>query len=707
MKQERLDSAELLLNSQASPGISPEDEKKNQSFANSLITKILNNLQLVIKNIHVRYEDNISCPAQSFAVGLTLSGFSAVSTDNNWVPTFIEENKDGIHKLAKLESLSAYWDTDAESLLGHPADVAIEKFVSLIANRENVPLHQYILKPVSGEGRLRMNDQVDNITPKLDVELLFDRIGFMLDEEQYRDALLMVDNFHFHIRQSQYRYLRPSEDELSANKPRALLLFAAKAILNEVHERNKKWTWAYFAERRHDRKLYVELWKERKESERLQKAMEEEREQALQHLEEKLRYEDIRFYRSIARSELRKDAIRRREEGELTLEAQQQPAQQGWMGWAWNAASWAVGQEASTEKSSGSLSEQQRKELYDAIEWDEKQALSSAVDLPKDAMKLRVKAILNTGSLALRHPKKRDDVVSIVFSAFTADVIKRVDNLSVAVGLGDLNVKDATNPNTIYPNIVRVKRDIGGDVHSGRFEEVGESVDELAKDVDNLEVEQKNKERGESKDKSKSEEAEERNDENKNKKGEENTDKSGSITPTPSSTQQFFYFAWESKPLDNRADSALQLKMRHLEIIYHKGYVEAIRNFFKPPESMLESINALIDVASESLDSFRKQTRAGFEYAISQHSTIDLRVDMNAPIIILPEDVTDRNTMHLVLDAGHIAIESDLADKKAIKDVRHKAHVKSEYGESDWKQLESLMYDKFSLKLKSAQVGIF
>ncbi|TIC36939.1 hypothetical protein E3Q08_04156 [Wallemia mellicola] len=673
VKQERLESAEILLNSQASPGMSPEEEQKNQSFANSLMTKILNNLQVVIKNIHLRYEDDISAPGSSFAVGLTLGGFSAVSTDDNWVPTFIEEGQTGIRKLAKLESLAAYWDSDSTSLVGHPTDVAIKKFTELIAHKDNNPSHQFILKPVSGEGRLTMNQNVDSISPKIDLELLFDQIGFLLDEQQYRDALLMVDTFHFHIRQSQYRHFRPSEEALLENKPRALLKFAGKAILNEVHERNRKWTWAYFAERRDDRRLYVELWKEKKENERLQKPA--ERSEELVKLEEKLRYEDIRFYRSIARSELRKEALKRQEEqGESAHTPSQSQAQQGWMGWAWNAASWAVGSETQSEENKGNstaLSDQQRKELYDAIEWDEKQALSSAVDLPRDAMKLRIKAKLHTGSLALRRPKmSNDDIVSVVFSALTADIVKRVDNTSVAVGLGDLNVRDATNPRTVYPNIVRVKRDVSGEV-----KDLNEAVTNLAIEGDN---------------------------------DVDGSEKSGSATPTPDDdkNKQFFYFLWESKPLDNRADSALQLKMRHMEIIYHKGYVEAIRNFFKPPESKLESINALIDVASESLDSFRKQTRAGFEYALAQHSTIDLRVDMNAPIIILPEDVTNKRTMHLVLDAGHIAIESDLADKKAIKDVRHKAHNQAEYGESDWKQLESLMYDKFFLKLKSAQLLI-
>lgn len=35
--------------------------------------------------------------------------------------------------------------------------------------------------------------------------LLFDELGFVLDDEQYRDALLMVDLFHFYLRQQQVR----------------------------------------------------------------------------------------------------------------------------------------------------------------------------------------------------------------------------------------------------------------------------------------------------------------------------------------------------------------------------------------------------------------------------------------------------------------------------------------------------------------------
>ena len=54
---------------------------------------------------------------------------------------------------------------------------------------------------------------------------------------------------------------KPAVEALEANRPRALLTFAVDAILDEVRERKRKWSWAYFAERRDDRHRYVDLFK--------------------------------------------------------------------------------------------------------------------------------------------------------------------------------------------------------------------------------------------------------------------------------------------------------------------------------------------------------------------------------------------------------------------------------------------------------------
>ena len=67
--------------------------------------------------------------------------------------------------------------------------------------------------------------------------------------------------------------------------------------------------------------------------------------------------------------------------------------------------------------------------------------------------------------------------------------------------------------------------------------------------------------------------------------------------------------------------------------------------------------------------------------------------------------ITTAKCKHLVIDAGHIAIESDLADKQAVREIQMKRNQK--YSEEDYKRLESLMYDKMSLRLEAAQVRYF
>lgn len=42
-----------------------EDSQKSQGLIASLITKIVNNLQVTIKNVHIRYEDKLSVPGVS------------------------------------------------------------------------------------------------------------------------------------------------------------------------------------------------------------------------------------------------------------------------------------------------------------------------------------------------------------------------------------------------------------------------------------------------------------------------------------------------------------------------------------------------------------------------------------------------------------------------------------------------------------------
>lgn len=258
----------------------------------------------------------------------------------------------------------------------------------------------------------------------------------------------------------------------------------------------------------------------------------------LDALEKKLSYEDIRFYRSIARSQLRKDMAFIRKQEEERKKLQQQQAKSTWTGWLWGSSASTSAETTPIEPVfNGEMTEEQRRELYEILDYDEKAALAESFQTPRDALKARVVATLNRGSFALKTDPHglNKEIISVVAESLQSTFLQRPDNFEATVSLGGFAVRDGTTSNSLYPFIVHVQ-----------------------------------------------------------------DTKSKALTPTQDEKQiydpadPFFFLKFEHNPLDERADNALTVRMRYMEIVYHKGYVEAIYRFFKPPASQLESVEALL-----------------------------------------------------------------------------------------------------------------
>ncbi|KAM7212439.1 putative vacuolar protein sorting-associated protein [Rhypophila decipiens] len=650
VKMEKLDSAELLKE-RSQEGLSSEEEKRTQSFTQSLVTKVVDNLQVTVKNIHVRYEDAISAPGHPFALGVTLEEFSAVSTNGEWKPTFIQDSSKTIHKLATLGALAVYWNTDTKLMgpgreaktPGHemtPHDEMLANFKSMIVrgDGEMSNNHQFILKPVSGQAKLELDKTGAVNVPKFKANLLFDEIGLVLDDHQYRDGLMMVDLFHYFIRHQEYKKYQP-KGVTAKEDPRAWLKFAGDAILSKIHERNRRWSWDYFRERRDDRKRYIELFKKKKQNQQLTPPESDD----LNKLEWKLDYEDLRFWRSLARNQLRKENAEALKNKPVSKPQQQQ---QGWLAWAWG--SKPAEQEAQKDDENTQMTEEQRKELYEAIDWDEKAALAAEVDVPKDSVQLQIEASLSTGSFTLRQDphNSNKDLISLHFDVLKGKGLKRPESFLADLSLGGLRVNDGTTPNSLFKEIVRVKD--APDTKKNRRISIAE--------LENI------------------------------------------------SDEAFFKFQLEQNPLDGQGDIALTASLKPLEIVWNPNVVLGVVDFFKPPERHMESINALMESAGATVEGLREQTRAGLEFALEEHKTINAKLDLQAPLIIVPESITSKVSTCLIIDAGHISVNSELVDKDTMKDIQSKQ--KQAYTSDDLKQLESLMYDRFIVKLTSTQVLI-
>src|SRR5450432_2310592 len=100
----------------------------------------------------------------------------------------------------------------------------------------------------------------------------------------------------------------------------------------------------------------------------------------------------------------------------------------------------------------------------------------------------------------------------------------------------------------------------------------------------------------------------------------------------------------------------------------------------------MDSIYALMDTAGATVESLRKQTRAGLEFALEEHKTINADLSLQAPLIIIPEDIETERSTCLILDAGHISVKSKLVDKETIRDIQSKQS--EAYTDEDYKRLE-------------------
>lgn len=695
LKRQKLQELEVLEENKTKlQNLDPNDaqSKKQESFTESLLTKIVDNLQVTIKNIHLRYEDASVFTDIPYSLGVTLDELSAVSTDGSWVPSFVSLTNTFARKLLTLKSLSCYFNNESSSLISDYESIneqeLIAKFKLLIAKEEETSgsaaeqaklhifkNHNFLLKPVSGNGKITVNKLGTTETdPHILSELFFKEFAVNLDSDQYRNILNTASNYRFYAKTFKFKKYRPAKSITPKEHPRLWFKYVANVVLSEIHEKNYKWSWEYMKNRRDDRKAYIKLFKQRLTAGLKNIVLGADILNGLQELEDKISYEDIKFYRSLARTQFRKekveiqsaidkeDAKQKAETQELEKNPKNDTTQssntaattttnKGWFGGWWSSAP------ALTESSQGSshdenntdsnalvMTEEQKQELFSAIEFDEQQVLADAIDIPKDRVKLKLFASLEKGSFRIRD--RTSNLAEIMWEGCNFQLFERPHSVLSKFTLQEFKVEDSDDSSSLYKHIVSIKP--------------------MQQNLHNHEA---------------------------------HIDSSDTHDKEP-----FFQVSFESNPLDESADSKLMAKLKSMTIFYHTEFVEKIVHFFTPPKQHQDTISAIMNAAEATVEGLTTQTKLGLRYALEEHKTINTQLDLQAPLIILPLDPKDWKSPCGIIDAGHISVVSDLIDKNKATELKSKPPT--EFSEVDWSKLNELMYDKFNLRLHDAQLLI-
>ena len=153
------------------------------------------------------------------------------------------------------------------------------------------------------------------------------------------------------------------------------------------------------------------------------------------------------------------------------------------------------------------------------------------------------------------------------------------------------------------------------------------------------------------------------------------------------SVEPFFFLQYDHLPLDRKVEDAIVIKMLPLQFILNPNVLDTLLDFFHVEQGELEAIAGLQAAAQGALEGMTAQTKAGLESAIEEHKNMDIHVEIDAPIFLLPTDVNIAHSPLLVIDAGHLQIKSDLIDQELRKG-------NSTLSATSFEQLLDMVHDK-------------
>lgn len=173
----------------------------DKTFSEKMVAQIINNVQIHIRNVHIRYEDR-STSSIPFALGITLGSFTVHTTDKDWKQTFLSEALSNVFKVAKLDGLAVYMNCSIDMFEFHASSEYNRLFLETIAHQSFRPEgYQYVLGPITALARLKlnMNPELERpafVTPKINLSLDMEKLAIGLTRAQYQ-VLLLNCNKHY------------------------------------------------------------------------------------------------------------------------------------------------------------------------------------------------------------------------------------------------------------------------------------------------------------------------------------------------------------------------------------------------------------------------------------------------------------------------------------------------------------------------------
>ncbi|XP_053338052.1 intermembrane lipid transfer protein VPS13D isoform X1 [Clarias gariepinus] len=684
----------------------------------SVVTRIVENIELKIQGVHLRFEDDFSNPEKPFAFGVCIKNVSAHNSSKEPTQKLMRQ------KQLEIEEFSVYWDTQCTMLGDLPLAEIQETMTTCMQSRE----HQYIFEPVCASVLLRRNASKEPLrsrnTPRIKGQVQLEPLSLHLSQVQYQQIMAFLKELDRRERELLYRKWRPKVP-VSENC-RQWWMFAIRANLEEIKETQRRNNWDFALQRARDAQLYTKLYRQRLRGVILSPQEESE----VERIEDEQTLEELQILREIVHESFRKQE----EIVESVRESMSEPTASspsgsiprsgssgmiqylqswfpGWGGWYGGAERGPDGQSVTDELMPGSsqwdiLAETD--DLFDPLE--DSQTLNTFTR--RDYLFARLDFSLEKATVTLFQEDKlnrlsnESGVIQLEFSEVKIGVesLPRSESSLLSVKLGGLFLRDLTTQGSIFPVLVSPK---SNKIAVTIIHPFGQSS---------------------------------------------STDKGSTGSDIESSTSPVFEMIYERNPTRSRFERRLEVNTSPLNIIYNPQAIKKVADFFYKGRVHTSGFGYQSELELRVADAVRRQynklkiqTKAEIRQTIDQlligefienSKRWTMKLDICAPQVIFPDDFQSEDPMLVVVDLGRILLtnsqedlntnskdcqseEDEFSDEEYTTPPATPPEPETEYKglekTSDFCSLKSIegaqsfgriLYEKYSLSFKDLQIMV-
>ncbi|KAG4203337.1 hypothetical protein ERO13_A05G394600v2 [Gossypium hirsutum] len=344
------------------------DNKGGWSFIPFVTTKVLENIQVSIRNFHVFYSD-LQSNSEQVSFGLRFSSL-----------TMLKQNSVGLRmgqvsKVVEVEGLEIYCSIckDAAKDLSLSNTGGSESWF----NSHRVgDKSEHIVEPFNVSLSLLVNrSEKLNDLLQYSISAKMTCLVVSLNEIQLQQILVLSDYLSTSQLREKYGRYRPWSSPLSRKEDgwqRLWWHYAQESILSDVREKLKKTSWRYLGQRLSNRRKYVNLYKTKLELLRQDQPIDESLIRDLEQMEKESDIDDILSYRTAAEHELQEVLLKSSTANfsveKSRLDGQSSGKSRGWLNWLSRGMLGAGGTDDSSQFS-GVVSDEDVQDIYEATKF--------------------------------------------------------------------------------------------------------------------------------------------------------------------------------------------------------------------------------------------------------------------------------------------------------------------------------------------------